>query len=230
MDWPADGLASFFLVCFFIGLLFSVVSFFLDLGHGGAGLDGGHGHGAGDGATHVDTSHGHGGDGDAPTGKAVAKTGHAGPSFLNLSTLMAFLTWFGGAGYILRVFYGAWGPVALGAGAGLGLLGASLVFLFLSRVLYASQRVLDRSDYELPGTLARVTSSIRQGGTGEIVYTKGDSRYVASARGLNGQAIARGADVVIMRYAQGIAYVQAWDELLTEHKASPANLSRSEDA
>jgi hypothetical protein len=207
MDWPNDGVAAFFLVCFFVGLLFTVGSFFLGMGHGAGHAHGGHlDH---DVHTHVGGGHGgHIGAHGAPAGGAAgghdvaikAQIQQGGPSFFNLSSAMAFLTWFGGAGYILRIYYGAWLPVAFGVAFLAGVIGAALVFGFMSRVLFASQRVLDPKDYSLPGTLARVTSPIRVGGTGEIVYTKGDTRQVAGARSLDGREIARGVEVVIMRY------------------------------
>jgi len=219
MVWPTDELAAFFLVCFFVGLLFTVGSFLLGLGHSADGL--GHGHHVGDGHFHLG-GHGHAG--------AAGHAGHAGdhgaqqggPSVFNLSTLMAFLTWFGGAGYILRTYYGAWLLVALGVATVAGLVGGALVFLFLSRVLYASERVLDPRDYFLPGTLARVTSSIRAAGIGEILYTKGDTRQVAGARSVDNSAIERGAEVVIMRYERGLAYVQRWDDLMREEEEEQA--------
>jgi membrane protein implicated in regulation of membrane protease activity len=134
---------------------------------------------------------------------------------------MAFLTWFGGAGFILRTYYGVWQLVALVVAAVVGLAGAALVFLFLSKVLHASERVLDPNDYYLPGTLARVTSSIRAGGTGEIVYTKGDTRQVAGARSVDSrQVIEKGTEVVIMRYERGLAYVQRWDDLMRAEEGS----------
>lgn len=253
MGWPDDGVAAFFLVCFFIGLLFTVISFFLGVGHSPGGAHAGHGGGHHDGLhlghlplsgsghhMHVEAGHAGGGPGHAGAAAshgvtlghgaaaaeasaakvAVSSAGDA-PSPLNLSTVMAFLTWFGGAGYILRSYYGAWLLVALAVGGLAGLVGAALVFTFLRRVLYASQRVLDPNDYYLPGTLARVTSAIRAGGIGEIIFTKDQTRQVAGARSVDGQPVPRGADVVIMRYVRGLAYVQRWDELMGADEAQP---------
>jgi membrane protein implicated in regulation of membrane protease activity len=226
MDWPNDGVAAFFLVCFFVGLLFTVGSFFLNMGHGAFHAHDGHF----DHDLHTHFGGGQAGHDDAPgaTAGGPASGGHdgtvksqlqqSGPSFFNLSSAMAFLTWFGGAGYILRIYYGAWLPVAVGIAFLAGVIGAALVFFFLSRVLFASQRVLDPRDYYLPGTLARVTSPIRAGGTGEVVYTKGDTRQVSGARSLDGREIERGAEVVIMRYERGLAYVQRWDDLMREEE------------
>ena len=138
---------------------------------------------------------------------------------------MAFLTWFGGAGYILRVYYGAWLPLAVALAVLIGVAGAAIVFAFLSRVLYASQTVLDPKDYYLPGTLARVSSPIRAGGTGEVIYSKGGTRQVAGARSLDGREIGRDNEVVIMRYERGLAYVQRWDDLMREEEGRPSEPS-----
>ena len=69
-------------------------------------------------------------------------------------------------------------------------------------------------DYRLPGQIARVTSSIREGGTGEVVYIQGGVRQVAAARSANGTPIARGVEVVILRNEKGIVYVDVWDQLV----------------
>jgi membrane protein implicated in regulation of membrane protease activity len=217
MGWPDDGVAAFFLICFFIGLLFTVISFFLGLGHDVAGVAVGADGLDHDGAIHL--SHAQPAVGEGPPEQAMAH--HGSPSPLNLSTIMAFLTWFGGAGYILRSYYGAWLWLAVVVGSAAGLAGATIVFAFLSRVLYASQRVLDPNDYRLPGTLARVSSPIRAGGTGEIIFTKDQTRQVAGARSVDGEAITRGTDVVIMRYERGLAYVQRWDDLMRGEGEQP---------
>jgi hypothetical protein len=61
--------------------------------------------------------------------------------------------------------------------------------------------------------LGRVCSSIREGGTGEIIYTQMGTRRVCGARSDDGSAIAKGAEVVATRYEKGIAYVRLWSEI-----------------
>jgi hypothetical protein len=56
-----------------------------------------------------------------------------------------------------------------------------------------------------------VTSSIRENGTGEIVYTLDGKRRVDGARSQDGKSIPNGAEVSIVRYAGGIAYVVPLD-------------------
>jgi hypothetical protein len=198
----SDWLSNFFLFIFLFGLIFTIAS--LLFGFIG-GLDGLHigGH---DASADVDMgAH----DGAAHDG------GHNGPSVLNMPTIMAFLTWFGGAGYLFRqnlqisVFLAV--PLALIT----GVVGGGIMFALLAKVLYPMMSKPMRSaDYSKPGTPARVVSSIREGGVGEIVYTKHGSRFTSGARSIDASAIAKGAEVVIIKYERGIAYVQDVTKLL----------------
>src|SRR5215467_1414748 len=93
----------FFLVCFVVGFSFSVVSFVGGLGRFHLHLHlpkhihfGGMGHAAGHGIGHAGVAHG-AGHGAAHGGHA--KTG-AHFAFINPMTMAAFLTWFGGTGYL----------------------------------------------------------------------------------------------------------------------------------
>jgi hypothetical protein len=61
-----------------------------------------------------------------------------------------------------------------------------------------------------------VEIKVSKGGTGEIQFKQNGSRHFAPARSDAGVAIARGKEVVVMRYDQGIAYVRPWDELSGE--------------
>ena len=62
------------------------------------------------------------------------------------------------------------------------------------------------------GTIARVNSPIREGGTGEIVFSQAGVRRCAGARRDNGKALEKGREVVIARVDRGIAYVAPWEE------------------
>jgi hypothetical protein len=72
---------------------------------------------------------------------------------------------------------------------------------------------LDPADYEKLGVLGQITSSIRQGGTGELVFVQQGVRQVCGARSESGKPIAKGTEVVVTRYEKGIAFVRPWDEL-----------------
>ena len=189
--------ANIFLGCFIVGFLLTAGSFMFGIeSHGGD-----FGHGGGHGGDLGHGGHG-GGDGDG--------SGHShGIPLLNFNSLALFLTWFGAVGYILNS-QARVGPVISLVGAIVsGFVGALIIAMFVNKFLMKGDTTMRASDYYLPGTLARVTSSIRQGGTGEIVYVQGGTRKTAGARSDEGTAHALGQEVVVVRYEKGMAYVRA---------------------
>jgi hypothetical protein len=213
--------ANFYLVCFAVGFCFSFFSFvFGGARTGRLHLPHFHGHAGGPHlpSAHVPT-HGPATAGHAPTeGGASAAAGTqanqgGGVSPFNLVTLTAFLAWFGGTGYLLTRYSGLWVGFGLLASAASGLVAAAIVFLFLSKVLISEDENMDAADYEMVGVLGRVSSSIREGGTGEMIYTQMGTRRVCGARSDDSSAIAKGTEVVVTRYEKGIAYVRLWSEM-----------------
>jgi hypothetical protein len=192
---------NWYLVCFGVGLVLSLLSFFGGFGH----LHVGHVHGG-----HLHLGDPHAGHTHAP-GRAGGND--AGISPFNGFTLMAFLCWFGGTGYLLHRFTGAFGLGVLAVSVVSGVLGAAVIFWFLARVLLPSERVLTAEETEMTGVLARVSCAIREGGTGEIAYSQGGAHRAAAARSDAGAAIPRDVEVVVLRYERGIAYVRPWSEL-----------------
>ncbi len=181
-----DTLDSIFLGAFLFGLLFSVVALVL-----GA----------------VDFGADHGGD-----------FGHDGDigihNYLNVSIILAFIAWFGGIGYLARNGAGWTAAVSIVVAIAGGLVGAYLIYQMFARVIRPAGRTeLDPRDFELAGKLARVTSSIRPGGVGEIVYEQSGARMVRAARASTGAAIPRGTEVVVLRADHGVGIVAPWDEL-----------------
>jgi hypothetical protein len=85
---------------------------------------------------------------------------------------------------------------------------------------------LTAADTDMLGMLGRVSSPIREGGTGEILFSQNGSRRFAPARSDAGVAIPRDIEVVVMRYEQGIAFVRRWDEIAKEATESPARSER----
>jgi membrane protein implicated in regulation of membrane protease activity len=126
--------------------------------------------------------------------------------------LFAFLAWFGGTGYLLTQYYRVWFLLGLAAAIFAGGIGAAIVSWFLVKVLLPHETILQDSDYELVGTVAKVNSPIRQGGTGEIVFSQAGVRRCAGARHEDGQALEKGREVVVARVEKGIAYVAPWEE------------------
>lgn len=176
--------SSFFLVCFLFGVTFTALSLLTGAAH--ISLPGGHG--------------GHAGHGGSARSDSISP--------LNLGVLLAFVLWFGGAGYLLRRFTPTPLLLVVLVAVVAGLAGAALVLLFLTKVLAPAQTVTDPEAYRLEGTQARVTAGIPASGTGEIIYSKAGTRRSDAARNIEGAAIGRNEKVVILRYHRGTAYVQ----------------------
>lgn len=157
------------------------------------------------------------------TGSKVgaAKAAHgSGVSPFNPPSLAAFLAWFGGTGYLLTRFSSVWVGLGLMASVISGVIGGGIIFVFLSRVLISEDENMTMADYEMVGVLGKLSVSIREGGTGELVYSQMGTRRVCGARSEDGAAIAKGAEVVVTRYEKGIAYVQVWSEMAGEDDAT----------
>ena len=229
-DW-----SDFYLICFAVGFCFSLFSFvFGGARFGRLHLPHFHGHGA----PHLPAAH-------APMGHAPVAGGHApvaahgpaapqtpdaqqasrgsGVSPFNPPSLAAFLAWFGGTGYLLTRFSSVWVGLGLVLSVGSGVVGGGIIFLFLSRVLISDEENMDPADYEMVGVLGRLSVSIREGGTGEIVYSQVGTRRVCGARSEDGSAMVKGAEVVVTRYDKGIAYVRLWSEMSGEDETTAGN-------
>lgn len=137
----------------------------------------------------------------------------------NLSAILAFITWFGGVGYLARNAVGLWAPLAVVLGLLGGFVGAVAVAWFIRTVLRDSGESMNPSDWSQVGVIARVSSSIRPNGFGEIVYEQHGTRQVASARGSSEAAIPRDTEVVILRVERGVAIVEPFDELLSNRSS-----------
>ena len=202
MNWE-----TFYLICFVAGFLLSMISF---LGAIHLHLHVPHLH-----VPHMHVGHPpHVGSGDA----------RGGASPINFPTVTAFLAWFGGTGYLLTRYSSIWFVLALLLAGAAGTFGAAIVFWFLVKVLLAHERDLVASDYDMVGVLGRVSSGIRAGGTGEMIYSQEGVRRCCGARSEEGTPIAKGIEVVVTRYEKGIAYVRPWVEMagLEEDQAGTA--------
>jgi hypothetical protein len=199
MNWE-----SFYLICFGVGLVLSVLSFAGGFGHFHLG--------------HVHIGHhGHIGHGHAHSNSA---------SPFNMFTAMAFLCWFGGAGYLLTHYRFSIAPIIFLLAVATGIAGAALIFGFLAKVLLPHERVLLPEDTEMRGVVARVSSPLRPDGVGEIIFSLDGSRRAAAARSEDGQPITRDAQVLVIRYEQGVAWVRPFTDLdefeeSSNHSAPP---------
>lgn len=197
--------ADFYLICFAVGFVFSVFSFVL----------GGHRwhlpfH------FHVHSGSVHAGTHAGPAGSH----GHALGDFINPVTLAAFLAWFGGMGYLLTRFSGLAFFAALGLSVLSGFVAAAIVFLFVAKVLTSEEETLDAADFDMVGVLGRISNPIREGGTGELIYSQMGTRRACGVRAEDGRAIAKGTEVVVTRYEKGIAYVRLWSEMSGEEQSA----------
>lgn len=199
--------SDFYLTCFFVGFALSLLSLLPQRLH----IPHFHAHVPHLPLGHVHVPHAHIGHAGGGSGNASAET----PA-INFATLPAFLTWFGGTGYLLVHLTGLKLFVALGLSILSGCVGASIVFVVLAKVLMREGEDLDPDDYEMVGVLGRLSVPIRKGGTGEIVFAQAGTRHSEAARSENGAEISKGVEVVVTRYEKGIAYVRPWTELAGE--------------
>jgi membrane protein implicated in regulation of membrane protease activity len=206
--------SDFYLFCFIMGFALSVLSFLAGAthihlpfrlhlpfhgGHHVGGLakgmpTGGHGHGTSTGAA----------------GRGSSSTTHV--PWFNMSTAMAFLAWFGGTGYILTRQSHLVAIVCLAFATLAGLVAGWLVFKVMVKLMRANDSQMNDADYRLEGSVGTISIPIRQGGTGEVIFSLGGVRRSLGARSDGGTSIDKGAEVVIERCDKGIAYVKPWDE------------------
>lgn len=211
--------AGFYLICFAVGFVFSLLSFLL------GGLDWHlpfHLHIPTHGMPHVHVGTG-GHVAHAPAASGHGGSGHETTIFpLNPVTLAAFLAWFGGTGYLLTRYSSLWVLLELGLASISGLVGAGIVFFFMTKVLMSEDADLDPADFDMVGVLGHISVPVREGGTGELIYSQAGTRRSCGARSENGGAIPKGTEVVVTRYEKGIAYVRLWTEMAGED-AAPAD-------
>src|SRR5579863_1373902 len=175
---------QFFLACFTLGFVLSLVAFLAGSAH-----------------LYFHIGHGH------------VHTGGGGVSKFNFGTIAAFLTWFGGAGYILS----SWGRIGMAliltVAIAIGLVGAVIIFLFVAKVLAPGDKPLDPADYRMVGALGTVSSPVMPNGTGEMIFVQQGRRSAVPIRSESGTPIPVGKEVVVTRYENGIAFVREWEEL-----------------
>jgi hypothetical protein len=192
MSW-----SDFYLFCFLVGVTLSVLSFLAGVIHLQVPFKW-HVH------MHVHLPHPHG----------ASHGGGPHISWFNASTVLAFLAWFGGVGYLLVKYSHFETLFIVGAATMAGLIAGWVMLRFLVKLVGPSDEPLRESDRRVVGALGTISMSIREGGTGEIIFPLGGSRRCSGARSSDGTAIEKGVEVVIEKYEKGIAYVRRWEELV----------------
>lgn len=170
----------YYLICFGVGLLFTIISAFM------ADVFGGHADAAG------------GADAHAEGGFASNEV--TGFSPISPTTAAAFLTAFGGFGMIFSKWSltaSAWISAPLAGLVGVGV--AFLVFLMFRAVFRRTQSSSESKVAALVGSGATIITPIPENGVGEIAYVDSGTRYSAPARAENNLSIPAGAPVVISR-------------------------------
>jgi hypothetical protein len=188
-------MAHFYLAVFIIGFALTVLTFVFGI----AGHSFGHGGDLG----------GHGGD----VGHGTDAHGGISVPVVNFGTVTAFMTWFGGIGFLLSAYSQIVAVATVMVSIVGGLVGGGLIFLFIAKVLAPDQIPMDPSDYYLPGTLGRITVTVPANGTGEMVYTQAGTRKTVAVRGAAGEPIGKGTEVVVLRFERGIAYARPWEQV-----------------
>ena len=204
MNWEL-----FYLICFIVGFAFTALSFLSGTLH-----------------LHFHLPHGHihfGGAGHAGGHGAGQHGSHAsGFGFFNPMSLAVFLAWFGGTGYLLVHLRHIWVLAGLAFSTMAGLAGAGIVIVFATKYLMAHESSLDPMDYEMVGVLGRVSGTIRQRGTGEMIFEQEGARKSCPARSERNEEVRRGEEVVVTRFEAGVAYVRKWSELAEQAGVLPA--------
>lgn len=208
-----------YLICFVVGLGWTLLTLLI----GGLHLHLPHLHVSAPGGLHAGHAggahfHGHAGShaGGQAHGSGSQSRAHLGmnwmSSLLNPSAFSIFLAWFGGAGYLLTrgAVLTFW--LVLGVSAITGAAGAFAI-AWVMRLVTRNEKPLDPADYEMVGVLGTVTSVVRPGGVGEMVYVREGSRRPLCVKSESSHLITPGTEVVVTRFESGFAYVKTWNEL-----------------
>lgn len=130
--------------------------------------------------------------------------------FFNLPVIAAFAVGFGAVGYLLasRSTLPAWGVLLIAIGG--GALAISGMIALLARWALRGTRVAPGEGDEIQGQLAIVSREIAGAGIGEISYELSGKHVSMPARALSEKLVLVGADVVIDRIENGVAFVEEW--------------------
>lgn len=157
--------------------------------------------------------------GDADTGHdfdhGIDAHGHVFHLF-NVSSILAFITWFSGATYLVRNGLGWFIGLAVLIGLVVGVAGAWAISWFLYSFLRKNSPELNPAEWDEIGQIGRVTGTIFPSGIGEMLYERHGARHAIPARSKDGVGIERNVEVVILDIEKGVAIVQPWRELLDE--------------
>lgn len=183
-----------YLICFGVGLLFTIISAFMAEVFGGDHGGGGH-----------DAHHELGTSGHAEVGYNMP-----GFSAFSPTILASFLTAFGGFGMIFSKIEATKSPWVSAPLATLCALTIAAGVLWLFRQVFEKTQGSSESQVaSLLGQTVTLITPIPENGVGEIAYVQAGTRYTAPARAEEGAAIRSGQTVVITRVVGTQFYVVA---------------------
>jgi membrane protein implicated in regulation of membrane protease activity len=193
----------------------------LHLGHAGHA-----GHAAHSAATN--STNAHAANGATPSGGPTlwASIENALEGALNLYGILIFLLIFGLLGFLLHNATNLAAALIVLIALLAGLAGAILTSAFLTRLFLMNVSTgLTRESSQFAGRLGQVSMTIREGGTGEVIFQGASgARQSLGARSADGQPIAAGTEVVIVSAHDGIARVQPWDRFMASARGGETPL------
>jgi hypothetical protein len=132
-------------------------------------------------------------------------------AFFNLPAVAAFAIGFGAAGYPLasRTRLPVWGILLIAIAVG-ALAISGMVTLLAQWAFRGISAASDGDEQEIQGQLAVVTRDIEASAPGEISYEYLGKEMRIPALGLSTKPLTVGADVVIDRIEDGVAFVEEW--------------------
>ena len=148
-----------------------------------------------------------------PAAQAGAQSATRPPSrfAINLPTTAGFATVFGVTGYLLaRYTTLAVTPELVIAALAGAVGGAGVLALVAAWAIPAIKAEVIDERYVLQGAFAQVISVADHGASGTITYQADGATHTSPATGLDGARLDLGAEVVIERIEDGLAYVEPW--------------------
>lgn len=180
-----------YVICFGVGLVFTIISAFTSHVFGGHEVDAGGHEGAG----------GH--------AEAGINQDMPGFSLLSPTAIASFVTAFGGLGMVFSKFEKTNSPwISVPVSALGGFIIAGLVVMMFRAIFRSTQSSSEARIARLLGTVGTIITPIPANGVGEIAYVNAGSRYTAPARSLSGAEIANGKAVKIARIIGSQFYVE----------------------
>ncbi|HWL39733.1 MAG TPA: hypothetical protein VNO75_05795 [Gemmatimonadaceae bacterium] len=131
--------------------------------------------------------------------------------YFNLPALAAFAAGFGATGYLLasRTILPIWAVILIAIGGG-ALAMTGIVSLLAGWALRGVTGPTPPDHDEIQGQPAVVTREISLGAAGQISYESNGAMVRITARSLDTRTLPAGAEVVIDRIEDGVAFVEEW--------------------